>query len=127
MPREVSPILPKTVGLILLFSNLLTACSVILSSHSEPVTITYVVLANSWEGDHEADYLLLAKVFQEAHPQINVDVKIVDLGQLPMGLSQADFMTDPEWGVDVVIADAYLFEEEVVHNDHINDFFTKEK
>jgi len=23
--------------------------------------------------------------------------------------------------------DAYLFEEEVVHNDHINDFFTKEK
>lgn len=90
----------------LLLLPLLAACSLAPMTTSEPITITFVVLPLPWLPNHSAEYERLAKAFHKAHPHINVQVKTVSLEELPHGLTDADFLTDPQWGVDVLMTSA---------------------
>jgi ABC-type glycerol-3-phosphate transport system substrate-binding protein len=96
---------------ILLFPmllSLLASCSPLPAAGPEPVTLTFVVIASPWLDDHRADYERLAAIYQEANPHVTIDVRWVSWDELPRELPQADFLTDPEWGVDVVMTDADL-------------------
>lgn len=94
---------------VLILLSLLTACSSASGPPSEPVTVTFVVVTLPWLSSQLADYERLAETFHEANPPINVLVKFVSVEELPEGLANADFLTDPEWGVDVVMTSADLF------------------
>jgi len=103
----------KNRGLLLLLATLilfpsLAACSLLPGSEPEPVSLTFVFVSYPGLPDRSAAYEQLAASFHEANPQIDVHVKSVNLEQLPRGLADADFLTDPEWGVDVIMADAAL-------------------
>ncbi len=106
MPRRNNNIRSLLAALVL--SPLLTACSSKPGPASEPVTLTFVVASFPWLSDRSADYERLAQAFHEVHPHITVQVKAVDLNELPQGLAEADFLTDPEWGVDVLMTSADL-------------------
>ena len=85
----------------MLLLPLLTACSS--ASVPEPVTITFVVVPFPWWlSSQPVDYERLAEAFHEANPHVTVQVKTVGFDELPQGLADADFLTDPEWGVDVL-------------------------
>ncbi|MGA9351717.1 MAG: extracellular solute-binding protein [Anaerolineae bacterium] len=96
----------KCVQQVAVLLALLAACSSVSGPASEPVTVTCVVVTLPWLSSQPADYERLAKTFHEANPPINVLVKFVSIEELPQGLANADFLTDPEWGVDVVMTDA---------------------
>ena len=89
--------------------SLLVACSS--ASAPEPVTITFVVVPFPWLSGQPVDYERLAEGFHEANPHVTVQVKTVGFDELPDGLADADFLTDPEWGVDVLLTGAVLFPE----------------
>ena len=93
----------------LILLPLLAACSSVSGPPSEPVTVTFIVVTLPWLSSQSADYERLAETFHEANPQINVLVKFVSIEELPQGLADADFLTDPEWGVDVVMTGADSF------------------
>ncbi len=99
----------QQVATLIVLLALLAACSSVSGPPAEPVTVTFIVVTLPWLSDQSADYERLAETFHEANPQINVLVKPVSIEELPQGLAEADFLTDPEWGVDVVMADADSF------------------
>lgn len=86
----------------------LTVCTPASAPESEPVTITFVVVPFPWLRNRSADYERLAEAFHEAHPHINIQVKTVGFEELPGSLADADFLTNPEWGVDVLLTSADL-------------------
>jgi ABC-type glycerol-3-phosphate transport system substrate-binding protein len=88
--------------------SLLISCSQPPPAGPEPVTLTFVVIASPGFKDHQADYERLAETHRQANPHVTVDVKWVSWDELPRDPTQADFLTDPEWGVDVVLMDANL-------------------
>ena len=93
----------------LILLPLLAACSPASAPVSEPVTITFVVVTFPWLSSQSADYERLAETFHEANLHTNVQVKSFGFEDLPEGLANADFLTDPEWGVDVVVTSADYF------------------
>jgi len=74
----------------------------------EPVVITFVIASYPWITDQAGEYERLAQVFHAAHPQVSVQVKPVDFSALSQDLAGADFLTDPAWGVDVLLVSADL-------------------
>ena len=98
----------RSATLVVLLA-LLAACSSASGPPTEPVTVTFIVVTLPWLSDQSAEYERLAETFHEANPQINVLVKSVSIEELSQGLAEADFLTDPEWGVDVVMTDAGSF------------------
>jgi len=99
----------QQVATLVVLLALLAACSSASGPASEPVTVTFVVVTFPWLSSQPADYERLAEAFHEANPHINVLVKLVSVEELPQGLADADFLTGPEWGVDVVMTDADSF------------------
>lgn len=87
----------------LVLISLLAACTSTPGPGAEPVTLTFVVLSYPWFEDRQADYDRLAESFHEAHPDITVLVKTISYEELPQRLADADFLTDPEWGVDAIV------------------------
>jgi ABC-type glycerol-3-phosphate transport system substrate-binding protein len=96
----------KRIQLMAILAVLLAACSSVSAPPSEPVTVTFVVVTFPWLSSQPADYERLAEDFHEANHQVNVLVKFVSIEELPQGLAEADFLTNPEWGVDVIMTDA---------------------
>ena len=99
----------QQVATLAVLLALLVACSSVSAPESEPVTVTFVVVTLPWLSSQPADYERLAEAFHETSPHINVLVKSVSIEDLPEGLADADFLTDPEWGVDVVMTGTDLF------------------
>jgi multiple sugar transport system substrate-binding protein len=99
----------RGVLLLPLLLSLLAACSPPRAAGPEPVALTFVVLASPWLEDHRADYERWAEIHRQANPHVTIDVKWVSWDELPRDPTQADFLTDPEWGVDVVLMDTNLF------------------
>ncbi len=87
---------------------LLAACGPGAASNTEPVTLTVVLLTVPWLSARSAAYQRLADSFHEATPDVTVRLRPVNLDELPQDLSEAGFLTDPEWGVDVLLASADL-------------------
>jgi multiple sugar transport system substrate-binding protein len=74
----------------------------------EPVTLTMLVMLPSQPSDQLADYERLARTFNEANPDIAVRVRQLGLDELSQGLSVADVLNGPEWGMDVLLTDSDL-------------------
>lgn len=75
---------------------------------AEPVTLTVVLLPMPWLPDRSADYQRLALTFHETNPDVTIQLKSVALDELPQNLAEASLLTDPEWGVDVLLTSADL-------------------
>jgi ABC-type glycerol-3-phosphate transport system substrate-binding protein len=99
----------QQVATLVVLLALLAACSSVSGPPAEPVTVTFIIVTLPWLSSQPADYERLAETFHEANPHINVLVKFVSVEELPQGLAEADFLTDPEWGVDVVMTGADSF------------------
>jgi ABC-type glycerol-3-phosphate transport system substrate-binding protein len=105
----------RLVGLCLAVAALLSACGPpapleepAVITFAIPVTLTVVLLPVPGLPDRSADYQRLADAFHDANPEITVQLKSVGLDELPQDLTGASFLTDPEWGVDVILASADL-------------------
>jgi multiple sugar transport system substrate-binding protein len=104
------------LAVLLLFpQELLVACASKPGSVPAPITITFVVASYPWLPDRSADYERLARAFHETHPQVTVQIKPVDLSELSQGLANADFLTSPEWGIDVLLTSTDRLPELIEH------------
>jgi multiple sugar transport system substrate-binding protein len=109
MNNKQSPI-PNimTLSLLLLLLITLTSCGPGAAPQTEPVTLTVVLLSAPGLPDRSAEYVQLAEAFHEANPGITVRLQSVGLDDLPQNLAEADLLTNPEWGVDVLLTSADL-------------------
>jgi multiple sugar transport system substrate-binding protein len=95
-------------ALLLLLLIALTSCGPGAAPGAEPLTLTVVLLPTSWLPDRSADYQQLAKAFHQANPGVTVQIESLSLDELPQNLAEADLLTDPEWGADVLLTSADL-------------------
>jgi multiple sugar transport system substrate-binding protein len=119
MNNKQSPI-PNIMTLSLLLLITLISCGPGAAPQTEPVTLTVVLLSAPWLPDRSAEYGQLAEAFHEANPGITVRLQSVGLDELPQNLAEADLLTNPEWGVDVLLTSADLLPS-LVHAGLVRD------